>query len=66
MQVNESRRLNKNVRLVKKIERMMNKSAVREKRPVGFFEGLSTYLADGFLGCQLSVELWIIRPQKRP
>jgi len=40
----------------REIEKMMNKHADRKKRHIEFIEGLSTYLADGFLGCQLSVE----------
>lgn len=56
MQANESRHREMNASPCREIEKMMNKHAHRKKRHIEFIEGLSTYLADGFLGCQLSVE----------
>jgi len=47
----------------REIEKMMNKHADRKKRHIEFIEGLSTYLADGFLGCQLSMEPWKFDPK---
>ena len=56
MQANESRHRDMNVSPCREIGKMMDKHADRKKRHIEFFEGLSTYLADRFLGCQLSVE----------
>jgi len=56
MQASESRHREMNASPCRKIEKMMNKHADRKKRHIEFIEGLLTYLADGFLGCQLFVE----------
>ena len=64
MQKNEIRRWNKNVRLLEKVEKLAWQRADREKRPIEFFEGLATYLADGLLGCQLSHgDIWTSDPK---
>ncbi|MCH7755578.1 hypothetical protein IH970_10720 [candidate division KSB1 bacterium] len=55
MQANESRHREMNASPCREIAKMMNKHG-SQKRHIEFIEGLSTYLADGFLGCQLSVE----------
>jgi len=52
MQKNEISRRDKNVRLLEKVEKLIEQRAPSQKQPITFFEGLSTYLADGFLGCQ--------------
>lgn len=55
MQKSEIRKLNRNARLVKKVELLVSQLPENEKRSVSFFAGLATYLADGLLDSQLPI-----------
>ena len=53
MDYNEISIWNRNVKLFESIERLVSTRSKSEGRPISFYEGLTTYLADGFLDSKL-------------